>query len=470
MDNSLVKHNPNFLDVGLWMQSQRRKGEVGVSVQIGDFLYRAGYKVPDKVDALFLLYFLLRSQDEGYKHQIELSRYEILGACGLSDMGPNYVRLEDSLKRWSNITMEFSGCFFDGKEYISMTFGIIDDYKIRKEDRKVDIKFNDNWLFVIEQSNFCKYIDFNYYKALKRPVSRRLFEYLCPKFKGKDTILRKLVGLGKKLGLSGRRIKKDGKEEEVIFASKVWEKIKPAINEINKLSYNQKLLESLNIKPKDVLRIEYKFKGEGNDRIIIFTKKDVIFNKPTNEKNEDKAPQKPSAKTPKEPLPVPTSENPRWKEAIAWLQSIPTFHPDRIEDIKNLPEEEVALIYPYIRGKYEKGKYKEGRIFKAFKSRWYLGEAKEAIEAEKRKEAEKAKGKEIEKIREKKEKKAQSLYDRINAVIEKHGGRDKALYQGCEIVAFNHDFIAIKQGKERESFNLDEVEIDGFSSPKGRKE
>lgn len=128
------------------------------------------------------------------------------------------------------------------------------------------------------------------------------------------------------------------------------------------------------------------------------------------------------------------------------------------------------MIYPYVKQQYEKGKFKEGRIYSAFKSRWYLSDAKEALLEEDRKANEKKQQIEAHKKYEENEQQAQSLYEKIRDVIEKHGGRNKALYKGHPIAAFNQGYISISVGKERQSFDLDKVKEADFSSPKGKKE
>jgi hypothetical protein len=102
-----------------------------------------------------------------------------------------------------------------------MAFHIIDSYKIKKSDGKIEVTLNPLWLLKIKESNFFKYLNFEYYKALKRPVSRRLFEILCKTFKGRKHWPIDLVKLGQKLTLSGKKVLIEGKEIEVLYWSAV---------------------------------------------------------------------------------------------------------------------------------------------------------------------------------------------------------------------------------------------------------
>lgn len=113
------------------------------------------------------------------------------------------------------------------------------------------------WLLKIKESQFFKYIDFDYYKTLKKPLSRRLFEILCKSFKGRKIWKIDLTKLGMKLTISKRKISSKKVKKLVLFHSDVFGKIKPAINEINKLANNKDLLKTLNIDSREAFQIDY---------------------------------------------------------------------------------------------------------------------------------------------------------------------------------------------------------------------
>lgn len=265
----MIKQDIGFLDKPLWFQ-KATNSEAGMTWKgIDGYVYRAGYKVPDKVDGLILLFLLYKSQKDGYQEIFETTRYEIAKECGFSIGAKYYARIEDSLERWKHVGIRFQGTFYDGKNYLTKSFGIIDSFHIEKENKRVRIRFSPEWLQAIKESNFYKYIDFNYYKALKRPLSRRLFEILCKNFKGRDTWEIGLVKLGQKLTIYTRKIRARGEIKEVIYPSEVLIALKPAINEINKLSLDRDLLKELKISPQDALTVDYEVHGEK----IIFKKK-----------------------------------------------------------------------------------------------------------------------------------------------------------------------------------------------------
>ncbi len=281
MKTSVVKQDINFLDKPLWFQTMDTS-ENKIWRDVDGYIYRAGYKVPDKVDALFLMYLLLRSQQQGYVENIVVSRYEVIRNCNLTVNDAYYARLEDSLRRWTNVSVEFHGTFYDGIAYKTIAFGIIDAYRIREEDKRLEIRFSPEWLLTIEKSAFFKYINFDFYKALKRPVSRRLFEILCKSFYDRSVWEIDAVKLGQKLTLSTRKVTIDGIEKEVLYPSTVLIAIKPAVNEINKNALNPDLLKEAKLSPQEAFTVTYTVRnGSGGNKVLHFNKIPVSKHRPS---------------------------------------------------------------------------------------------------------------------------------------------------------------------------------------------
>lgn len=263
-----IKQDINFFEKPLWFQSDI-SGEEGFIWKDQDgYVYRSKYRAPTHTDILFLMFLLLESQNEGYSEKLIRTRYQIIQGCGLSAREPeNCKRLEDSLKRWGAVFISFEGCFYEGKRRVNKGFHIIDSYEI--DGKRVEVNLNSKWIQAIKDSNFFKYINFNYYKSLKRPVSRRLFEILCKNFKGREFWEIGLTKLGEKLTLQGRtEKKKDGDIKEILYPSTVLSKVKPAINEINRRAEEQKFFEYCNIPAKEAFSISYKINGNN----IVFSK------------------------------------------------------------------------------------------------------------------------------------------------------------------------------------------------------
>jgi hypothetical protein len=211
------------LEYPLWIQDDdlANKTEGYTWKDREGYAYRAGYKPPAKTDLIFLLSLLLQSQKEGWREEVITTKYRILQLCGISRNEIWYKRLEDSLKRWNCVKIEFEGTFYDGKEYKIMNFGIIDDWCIEKESRRLIVKFNRFWLQKIKESSFFQYINFEQIKTLRSPLTVRLYEILIKNFQGRTRWEIESQKLAQKIPM---------KEQ---YPSDIIPKIKAAVNRIN---------------------------------------------------------------------------------------------------------------------------------------------------------------------------------------------------------------------------------------------
>jgi hypothetical protein len=138
-------------------------------------------------------------------------------------------------------------------------------------DRKLEISLSPSFLRQTKQSSFFKYLNFSYYKVLRRPVSRRLFELLTKTFKTQPQWKIPLVDLGRKLTLYTRKKKTKRGEEEVIYPSDVLTAVKSAVTEINKLATNAQVLREIGIDPKEVYAVTYELL-EPDKKVVVFTR------------------------------------------------------------------------------------------------------------------------------------------------------------------------------------------------------
>lgn len=437
----LVKQDINFLDKPLWMVNVRNDGMGMVWEDINNYKYRTGYKMPDKVDMLILLYLLHKSQKQDYDNKLKVTRYEVLKACKISPNPEYYKRLEDSLRRWKNITLEFKGSFYSKGKHLTISFGIIDSYEINEKKKLLKVDFNENWLLRIKESDFCKNINFEYYRRLKRSVSRRLYELLAKNFKGRVECHYKLTTLGARLTLSGRKNKKG---EETIYASDVLVAIKPAINEINKLAGTPEISKITGIPEEDIFVIKYKITGKGQERVIHFCREAVskkktpkIKKKPTEEVTS-RGQEEFNFETER------TEVSKQYQTALDWIESIPYFNKKRKQEIWEMEKEEIEKVYVGIRREYERlekegKKPKVGWVYKAFTEKW---EFSEKLEEDKKEEI-KAK---IEEMIAKK--KAE-----VKKYIEKSGGVEKIRYNEKKIEVMEDYGLYIIEENALEAWN-----------------
>lgn len=257
MTQNVFKQDLNFLNFPLWFQVSHTAEAMTWDEQTG-YHYTAAYRAPDQLDMLFLAYLLMASQQANYIQKQDFSRYEVLKNCGCP-INPQYLkRLEDSLRRWSEVTLKFEHSFISGGEAQSRQFQILDSWKLREKDRRLEVVLNGTFLKHIQESVYFKYIHFHYYRLLKRPVSRRLFEILAVMFKQSQQWKTPLVALGHQLTLYTRkRQKKNGEIEHVIYPSDVLTAVKAAVDEINALATDSDQLRELGMDPREIYAITY---------------------------------------------------------------------------------------------------------------------------------------------------------------------------------------------------------------------
>lgn len=224
MSKDLIKQDLNFMEKPLWFQDEKQAelSTDGFSWKDSEgYLYKAGYKPPVKTDLIFLLYILLQSQREGWAPSIRTTRYKILSECGFDDSKHWYERLEDSLRRWKMIGIEFKGTFYDGKEYAAMNFGIVDSWKLDKKTNELKIVFSPLYLEKVKESGFFKYLDFDEVKALRSPLATRLYEIVAKMFQGRSRWEIDCQKLARKIPMSEK------------YPADIIPKIKAAVNRIN---------------------------------------------------------------------------------------------------------------------------------------------------------------------------------------------------------------------------------------------
>jgi hypothetical protein len=99
---------------------------------------------------------------------------------------------------------------------------------LNENTRELYIKFNQQYIRQLRESNFFKLIDFYEYRKLTKPVDARLFEILTKTFKDRDMWQIHIIKLAEKLTLEKR------KNCNTYYPSDVLIKIEPATKEIYK--------------------------------------------------------------------------------------------------------------------------------------------------------------------------------------------------------------------------------------------
>ena len=226
-NNLILKDDINFLEYPNWLISDRNN-EKEIVVNKTDGYYRIATtadKLPNRFDKV-VLYSLLTELNKNNFEFLEYVTTRHAIAKSIYDNGrrisaTDYKRVFKALERWSNITIKFKGTFYNGDDKTTRLFSIIDDVIFNHETKKLYIRFNQQYVEHLKATNFYKYINFEEYKRLKKPISNRLYEILIKTFKARDKWHIDILKLAEKLTFSSK------------YPSKILEKLKPAINEIN---------------------------------------------------------------------------------------------------------------------------------------------------------------------------------------------------------------------------------------------
>jgi len=232
MSKEMVKQDINILEYPLWFQDEceAEKCEGGFIWRLSkgkspdekEFVLKTSFKPPVKTDIIFLLYLLLESQKQFWKEEIYLTRYQVVKGCGLTKDARWYDRLEESLERWKQVSIEFNNAFYNGQEYETLHFGVIDSWGIDKITKKLRIRFSPEYLSMVKNTSYCRYLNFDQVKALRSPLATRLYQLLVKTFKNRDTWEIDAVSLAEKIPMKQK------------FPAHIVLKIKPAMNRIYK--------------------------------------------------------------------------------------------------------------------------------------------------------------------------------------------------------------------------------------------
>jgi hypothetical protein len=155
-------------------------------------------------DEIILGLVQISAQTDFSSQTLHFTRYQLLKILGWIDTQTNYSRLEESLKRWTGITISYDRAWWDNNEksWVSETFGVIDSVSIYdRERRERRLKmFKDDpkagcssirWSDVVYTSFLSgniKSLNFEFYKSLNTPISRRMFRFLDKRLYSKRSL------------------------------------------------------------------------------------------------------------------------------------------------------------------------------------------------------------------------------------------------------------------------------------------
>ena len=216
-----------------------------------------------------VFYFVLHKLFDGKEFktlELKTTRYEIAKNVlpNKKVSGEHYFkRIMEALRRWKSLTISFKGVFYENDNHTERHFSKIDDVILDSKTKQLYIRFNQQYIQLLNETNYYKYIDFNMYRNLSRGSSRRLYEILCKTLEGHDLWLT-VNALAEKMAMDKR------KSASTYYPSDVLATIIPAVKEINEKTDITIHCEYFKTKKK------FKFKRLDNKKTIIPAKKDSI--------------------------------------------------------------------------------------------------------------------------------------------------------------------------------------------------
>ncbi|MCP4050911.1 MAG: replication initiation protein [bacterium] len=207
----IVKQNSSFIEYPLWnVDRQSVTAIYEIQTKQGKYTYKAmPDNVPDDIDALFLYYMLFVSQDT-HKTNLDIKTSQVLKELDLQYGSQSYNRFATSLDRWKDVSVKFEGTFYikekkknakgqevTVKRHVTKGFHILEYEHTKKseevEDQKTkgkrkykthefNVQLNKKFIEAINDAGLIRYIDLQTFIKLKKPITRRLYEWLPKQF------------------------------------------------------------------------------------------------------------------------------------------------------------------------------------------------------------------------------------------------------------------------------------------------
>lgn len=150
-----------------------------------------GLPTPVDSDVLLVLMHLTNCRNRFQSETVPFTRYELVKFLGWDEGGKSYRRLEESLLRWSSVTLFYNRAWWDRdrRRWRSQTFHVLESLDLRgregasgpSDDGQSSFTWN-KVLFSSFQSNHIKRLDLGTYFRLQIPAARQAYRFLDKRF------------------------------------------------------------------------------------------------------------------------------------------------------------------------------------------------------------------------------------------------------------------------------------------------
>lgn len=154
-----------------------------------------GLPTPFDSDVFLLLRHLSAVRNGFTQCRVPFTRYELLNFLGYDHGGKSYRRLDEALRRLSNVTLNYDRAWWSrsGQRWESKSFHILESIDLRgRRDHRDDGLSSFTWNEIIMESfrnHEIKRLDLDTYFRLKSPTAKQAYRFLDKRFYKEKSLL-----------------------------------------------------------------------------------------------------------------------------------------------------------------------------------------------------------------------------------------------------------------------------------------
>lgn len=147
-----------------------------------------GLPTPADNDVLLVLMYLTFMRNGFAERTVSFSRYELVKLLGWDQGGKSYRRIDESLQRWVNVTLNYKRSWWSKSDlsWQNKSFHVLESIDLRgRGNHSDDSESTYSWnpvIFTSVQNSNVKRLDLEIYFRLKSPAARQAYRFLDKRF------------------------------------------------------------------------------------------------------------------------------------------------------------------------------------------------------------------------------------------------------------------------------------------------
>jgi Replication initiator protein A len=147
-----------------------------------------GLPTPADNDVLLVLMYLTLVRNGFAERTVKFSRYELVKLLGWDQGGKSYRRIDESLQRWVNVTLNYKRSWWSKSDlsWQNKSFHVLESIDLRgRGNCSDDSESTFSWnpvIFTSVQNSNVKRLDLETYFKLKSPAARQAYRFLDKRF------------------------------------------------------------------------------------------------------------------------------------------------------------------------------------------------------------------------------------------------------------------------------------------------